>query len=120
MVRTNLTSTEEESNVIRQITSIQLEVNRKLVCFLEMKPLSSNLEMIALLEPLERDILESQILGLFGYLQQANNQAVFFTTLCKSQQKEQIRQYMKDSISMLKQVLKKIRKLRAQSSRQDS
>lgn len=119
MVRTNLTSTEEESNVIRQITSIQLEVNQKLVCFLEMKQPSSNLEMIALLEPSERDILESQILGLFGYLQQANNQAVF-TTLCKSQQKEQIRQYMKDSIFMLKQVLKKIRKLRNQSSRQDS
>ena len=117
MVLTNLMSTEEGSSVIRRITSIQLEVSQKLVSFLEMKPLSSNFEMIALLEQSERDILESQILGLFGYLQQESNRVVFFTTLCKNLPKESRRQYMKDSISMLKQVLKKIRKQRAQSSR---
>jgi hypothetical protein len=87
---------------------------------LGLKPHFLNSETIALLEQSERDILESQILGLFGYLQQESNRVVFFTTLCKNLPKESRRQYMKDSISMLKQVLKKIRKQRAQSSHQGS
>ena len=115
MVPTKSILTEVELNVIPRITSIQLEVNRRLVSFLEMKPLSSNLEMIVLLEQSERDILENQIVGLFGYLQQEKNREVFFTTLCLNPQKEQKRQYMKDSIFMLKQVLKEIRKLKHQS-----
>ena len=120
MVLTNSKSTERELNVIRQIISIQLEVSRKFLSFLEMKPLSSNLETIALLEQSERDILVSQILGLSGFLQQAKNRQDFSMILCSNLQKEQRRPYIKDSISMLMQVLKKISKLKRQSLRQNT
>ena len=116
MVLTNSKSTEGELSVIPRITSIQLEANQKLVSFLVMRQPSLNSEMIALLEPLESDILESQILGLFGFLQQEKNRVAFFTILCKSLTKEQRRQYMKDSISTLRQALKSIRKLKLLSS----
>ena len=117
MEHTKWMSTEEELSVIRQTISIQQEVNQRLVSFLEMKQRSSKFEMITLLEQSERDILESQILGLFGYLQQERNHQAFFTTLCQSLPKEQRKQYTKDSIFMLKQVLKSIRKLKLQSFR---
>ena len=120
MVLTNSKSTERELNVIRQIISIQQEVNQRLASFSEMKQRSSNLETIALLEPSERDILESQIRGLFGYLQQGKNQVAFFTTLCSNLPKEQRRQFMKDSIFTLKQVLKQINKLKPLSLRQNT
>ena len=115
MVRTNSTLTAAELNVIRQITSIQLEVNRRLVSFLEMKQASLSYEMIALLEPLERDTLESQIVGLYGYLQREKNQRAFFTTLCKNLSQEQTKQYTRDSIFMLRQALRLIRKRKRQS-----
>ena len=119
MEHTKSTLTEAESNVIPRITSIQLEVNQRLVSFLETKQRSSNSEMIQSLEQSERDILENQIVGLYGYLQQERNREAFFTTLCSNLTKVQKRQYMKDSIFMLRQVLRQIRKLKHLSSRQN-
>jgi hypothetical protein len=120
MVLTNLMSTEEELSVIRANNIHSARGKPKVSLFFGDEAAFFKLRDDSIVRTVGERYIGKSDSWVIWVSTAGEQPSGFFTTLCKNLPKESRRQYMKDSISMLKQVLKKIRKQRAQSSHQGS